>query len=104
MQNNRDNSRPYMPERSVVNYRPERPGYEFQRGAVAPVVAAAPGIAPAQPVVASSAPAVDTTFVPVDEPTEPPKTFSLVKAVFLFLIVVALGAGAYIAYNIYTGR
>jgi hypothetical protein len=112
MDNNDLNARTAIPSRSVVSYRPERPGYEFQRTeAVAtpvqplaqqamPVAQSVPATAPAMASVAADPVVLQQPAV--NEVTKKP--FTLAKAIIVFIAVGVGAAAGYIGYSIWIGQ
>lgn len=98
------------PQQRVINYRPERPGLEFQRQDVA-ISTIAPILTRSNPVVGSvaDAPVADelvNELVAVSTVQEAPtadvspnKSFKLWQAALLFVIFVVVAFGAFMAYN-----
>jgi len=90
------------PNQRVVNYRPERPGQEFQRVNAAVAAPLVPGLV-AQPVqVATPTPVITTPTVGVTTPVnDTPSTkapFTLGKAIIVFIAIMTGVVGGYIAF------
>jgi len=87
----------------VVNYRPERPGQEFQRVNAAVAAPLVPGLV-AQPVqvVATPTPVISAPTVGVTTPVnDTPSTkapFTLGKAIIVFVAIMIVVVGGYIAF------
>jgi len=85
----------------VVNYRPERPGQEFQRVNAAVAAPLVPGLV-AQPVQATPTPVITAPTVGVTAPVnDTPSTkapFTLGKAIIVFIAIMIGVVGGYIAF------
>jgi hypothetical protein len=110
MQNDPLTTRDTLPEQRVINYRPERPGLQFQRQEdviLAPTplqpqtVAPPTATTPLQPAVAF----VSEPLIPVPKESVAAvapakrKSFTLVQAGLIFMAFVALGFAGFLVYN-----
>jgi len=110
MQNDPLTSRDTLPEQRVINYRPERPGLQFQRQE--DVILAPTPLQPQIVATPSSTALVQPTVAFVSEPLiavpkesvvavapAKRKSFTLVQAALLFMAFAALGFAGFLVYN-----
>jgi len=110
MQNDQLTSRDTLPEQRVINYRPERPGLQFQRQEdvilaptplqpqIVPPPASATPVEPAAAFVSEPLIAVPKETVVATAPAKR-NSFTLVQAALLFMAIVALGFAGFLVYN-----